>query len=66
LSAREAEVARLLVARLTDQEIADRLHIGIRTVATHVSAVRRKLDVPGRRGVAARLAELGFEVGEPD
>jgi DNA-binding CsgD family transcriptional regulator/tetratricopeptide (TPR) repeat protein len=66
LSAREAEVARLLVARLTDQEIADRLHIGIRTVATHVSAVRRKLDVPGRRGVAARLAELGFELREPD
>ena len=66
LSAREAEVARLLVARLTDQEIADRLHIGIRTVATHVAAVRRKLDVPGRRGVAARLAELGFEFGEPD
>jgi predicted ATPase/DNA-binding CsgD family transcriptional regulator len=65
LSAREAEVARLVVARLTDQEIADRLFIGVRTVATHVSAVLRKLDVSRRRGVGARLAELGVELDDP-
>jgi predicted ATPase/DNA-binding CsgD family transcriptional regulator/Tfp pilus assembly protein PilF len=66
LSAREAEVARLVVARLTDREIADELFIGVRTVATHVSAVLRKLGVSRRRGVATRLAELGIELAGPD
>jgi predicted ATPase/DNA-binding CsgD family transcriptional regulator len=62
LTAREAEVARLVVARRTDVEIAAELYIGVRTVATHVSAVLRKLGVSSRRAVAARLAELGFDV----
>jgi predicted ATPase/DNA-binding CsgD family transcriptional regulator len=60
LSAREAEVARMLVAHRTDREIADELYIGIRTVASHVSSVLRKLAVKSRREVAARLAELGI------
>jgi DNA-binding CsgD family transcriptional regulator/tetratricopeptide (TPR) repeat protein len=60
LSAREAEVARMLVAHHTDREIADQLYIGIRTVASHVSSVLRKLEVKSRRDVPAKLAELGI------
>lgn len=62
LTAREAEIARLVVARHTDQEIADQLFLALRTVTTHVSAVLRKLGVSSRRDVAARLAELGIQV----
>lgn len=61
LTAREAEVARLVSARLTDREIAERLYIGGRTVGTHVSAVLRKLGLRSRRDVAARLAEFGID-----
>lgn len=62
LTEREAEVARMLVARLTDSEIGATLHIATRTVGAHVSAVLRKLGVPSRRDVASRLAELGVDV----
>ena len=58
LSAREAEVARLVIVGRTDREIAAELFIGVRTVASHVSAVLRKLGVGSRREVATRLTEL--------
>lgn len=63
LTPREAEVARLVSARRTDQEIADQLFVAVRTANTHVSAVLRKLGVGSRRDVAARLAELGVDSG---
>lgn len=59
LTAREAEVVRLLVAHKTDREIAAELYVSVRTVTTHVSAVLRKLAVTSRRAVAGRLTELG-------
>lgn len=62
LTKREAEVARLVVARRTDQEIADELYVALRTASTHVSAVLRKLGVTSRRDVATHLAELGITV----
>jgi len=58
LTPRESQVARLLAARRTDQEIADELLVALRTATTHVSAVLRKLGVTSRRDVATRLAEL--------
>lgn len=61
LSAREVEVARLVVAGRTDREIAAELFIGVRTVASHVSAVLRKLGVSSRREVGPRLVELGTD-----
>jgi DNA-binding CsgD family transcriptional regulator len=63
LTEREAEIARLLARRWTDREIAAALHVSVRTVTTHVSAVLRKLAVPSRRAVAAALGELGVEPG---
>lgn len=56
LTRREAEVARLVSARRTDQEIADELYLSVRTVTTHVSAILRKLGVSSRRDVADRLS----------
>lgn len=62
LTAREADVTRLLVARRTDAEIAAELYIGLRTVATHVSSVLRKLGVSSRRDVPDRLVALGIDL----
>ena len=55
LTAREADVLRLLASRLSDREIADALYISRYTVARHVAAILRKLDVRSRHD-AARLA----------
>ncbi|MDH4075248.1 MAG: LuxR C-terminal-related transcriptional regulator [Acidimicrobiia bacterium] len=49
---REAEVLALVRAHLSNAEIAERLHISIRTVETHVSALLRKLGVTDRRELA--------------
>jgi DNA-binding NarL/FixJ family response regulator len=58
LTPREREVAELLRSRQTDLEIATALHISVRTVTTHVSAVLRKLAVPSRRDVDGALRRL--------
>jgi DNA-binding CsgD family transcriptional regulator len=49
---REIEVLRLLVARMTDNEIADNLSISPRTVAPHGGRIRDKLGVHSRRAAA--------------
>ncbi|WP_336207335.1 ATP-binding protein [Nonomuraea sp. LPB2021202275-12-8] len=56
VSRREAEVLEALGARLTNAQIASRLHISIRTVESHVSSLLRKFGVADRRELAA-LAE---------
>jgi DNA-binding NarL/FixJ family response regulator len=48
LSAREAEVLRLVADGMTDREIAEALGISSRTVATHVSSILHKLGVRNR------------------
>jgi DNA-binding CsgD family transcriptional regulator len=60
LSAREAEVLRLLVAGQTDGEIAAALYIGRRTVATHVQHIYQKLGVSSRAGAAALAVRRGL------
>ncbi|MGW0068095.1 ATP-binding protein [Streptosporangium sandarakinum] len=53
VSAREAEVLEALGARLSNSEIASRLHISVRTVESHVSSLLRKYGVADRRALAA-------------
>ncbi|MFF0309654.1 ATP-binding protein [Streptosporangium sp. NPDC004379] len=53
VSAREAEVLEALGARLSNAEIASRLHISVRTVESHVSSLLRKYGVADRRALAA-------------
>jgi DNA-binding CsgD family transcriptional regulator/tetratricopeptide (TPR) repeat protein len=53
LTAREAEVLMLVALGATDREIADELHVGVRTINSHVSAILRKLGADSRRQAAA-------------
>lgn len=57
LSAREAEVLRLLAEGLTDRQIAEVLTISPRTVETHVSSVLHKLRAKNRSEAARRYRE---------
>src|SRR5262245_43294369 len=52
VTSREAEVWPLLTRHLTNVEIADALHISVRTVESHVSALLRKLHYRDRRSLA--------------
>lgn len=54
LTAREAEVRTLLERGLRDKQIAERLHISVKTVEKHVGAVLRKTRSRSRTEIAAR------------
>jgi DNA-binding NarL/FixJ family response regulator len=55
LTEREAEIARLVAAGLSNSEIAEQLVLSPRTVGHHVSAILAKLDVPRRGSIAAAI-----------
>lgn len=57
LSQRELEVARLAVEGNTNQQIAEKLVLSIRTVETHLSHVFTKLGVSSRVGVVNALRD---------
>ncbi|MGE5136508.1 MAG: ATP-binding protein [Gemmatimonadota bacterium] len=58
VTAREAEVLAVIGGRLTNQEIAARLFISVRTVESHVSALLRKLGLPGRPALIELAQQL--------
>jgi DNA-binding NarL/FixJ family response regulator len=51
LTRREDEIMALIVAGLSNKEIARRLFISLSTVKNHVHSILRKLEVPDRRSV---------------
>jgi len=55
LTAREAEVLRLVAAGRTNREIADELFISAKTASVHVSNILRKVGAT-TRGEAAAIA----------
>jgi DNA-binding NarL/FixJ family response regulator len=55
LTERELQVARLVVDRRTNTEIADELFLSPKTVETHMRNIFRKLDVSSRVEVARTL-----------
>lgn len=59
LTARQAEVLELLALNLTYQQIADRLHVSVKTVDHHATAVRTKLDVSTRADAVEAARRLG-------
>ncbi len=62
LTARELEVLGLVVEGCSNQQIAGRLSIALRTVATHVENILHKLDVPTRTVAAVRAEREGCYV----
>lgn len=57
LTAREEDVLPLVVEGLSNQEIADRLHLGVTTVKTHVANLMDKLGAQNR----VQLAVHGYQ-----
>ncbi len=64
LTGREMEVARLVVDRRTNAEIAASLFLSTKTVESHLRNIFRKLDVSSRVEVA-RAVEAGDSAGTP-
>ncbi|MFN8023728.1 MAG: AAA family ATPase [Acidimicrobiales bacterium] len=56
LTASEASVASLAAAGRTTRQIADAMHISVKTVESHLTSVYRKLGVSNRAQLAARHA----------
>ena len=65
VTAREAEVLTVIGGRLTNQEIADQLFISVRTVESHVSALLRKLALPGRPALIELARQITAEPALP-
>ena len=57
LTAREREVLQLIARGYRYKEIAARLHLSVKTVETHVSAVLRKLQLSSRHEVTRWAAQ---------
>jgi LuxR family maltose regulon positive regulatory protein len=60
LREREAEVLRLIAQGYSNQEIAQKLVVGVSTVKTHINHLFQKLDVSSRTQALARARELGL------
>lgn len=58
ITTREMEVLQLLAAGHSNQEIAERLHLSLHTVKTHVSRLLSKLDAESRSQATARARSL--------
>lgn len=55
LTAREAEILRLIAAGMTNRQAADRLSVSVRTVDAHLRSIYGKLGVKSR-SAATRFA----------
>jgi DNA-binding NarL/FixJ family response regulator len=53
LTSREQEVLRLIARGYSYKEVAARLHLSVKTIETHVSAVLRKLQLSSRHQLTA-------------
>jgi DNA-binding NarL/FixJ family response regulator len=53
LTAREAEVLRRLAGGKTNNEIAEELHVSVRTVERHIANIYAKIGARGRANATA-------------
>ncbi|WP_273204797.1 helix-turn-helix transcriptional regulator [Marinobacter subterrani] len=60
ISDREQGVLELIAKGLSNQEIADKLHISLHTVKTHARRINAKLEVKSRTQAIVRARELGL------
>lgn len=63
LTRRERQVAELAAGGYTAPQIATRLHIGVRTVETHLARSYAKLGVTSKQQLVVHAAELGLAPG---
>ena len=61
LSERESEVLVLAARGLTNREMAERLHLSVNTVKTHLRNAYRKADVTNRAAAANFVQRHGFD-----
>jgi len=60
ISEREQGVLELIAKGLSNQDIADKLHISLHTVKTHARRINAKLEVKSRTQAIVRARELGL------
>jgi DNA-binding NarL/FixJ family response regulator len=60
LTEREHEILDLIAAHMTNQEIADRLSLSLKTVRNHVSNIFSKMQVVDRAQAILRAREAGL------
>ncbi len=60
ISEREQGVLELIARGLSNQDIADKLHISLHTVKTHARRINAKLEVKSRTQAIVRARELGL------
>ncbi|MEV8393548.1 MULTISPECIES: response regulator transcription factor [unclassified Streptomyces] len=60
LTAREVEVLSLLALGHTNQEIAEQVHVSVRTVETHRARIREKLGAETKADLVTAARELGL------
>lgn len=66
LTRRESVLLAMVERRLTNIEIADELHISVRTVESHIASLRRKLGVDSRaKLITAARTQRGAHVQVP-
>lgn len=65
LTAREAEVVRLVAAGLSNRQISEQLFVSVRTVETHVDHALTKLGFKTRGQLAAWVHQHGLLAGNP-
>ncbi|MCM9078102.1 AAA family ATPase [Streptomyces spororaveus] len=58
ITVREFEVARLVAERISNKDIAGRLHISLRTVEKHVASLLQKTGHPNRTAFATATRDL--------
>lgn len=63
LTTRERQVAELAAGGYTAPQIATRLHIGVRTVETHLAHSYSKLGITSKQQLVVHGAELGLTPG---
>ncbi|MFI6787410.1 ATP-binding protein [Nonomuraea sp. NPDC050383] len=66
VSQREAEVLAAVAERLSNAQIANRLHISVRTVESHVASLLRKYGVADRQELARQVPQAGVDRDIPD
>ena len=60
LTRRELEVLREVVAGESDADIAEKLHISLRTVKSHIQSMRNKTGFKNRTELAVRTRDCGL------